>query len=34
MFRKFGTGSKEGISGGIPLQIGPLKTGTNYLQKR
>jgi hypothetical protein len=33
MFKKFGTGSKEQISGSIPLQTGPLKTGTNYPQK-
>ena len=33
MFTKLGTGSKEMISGIIPLLIGPLKTGTNYLQK-
>jgi hypothetical protein len=32
-FRKFGTGSKERISGSIPLQIGPVETGTIYLQK-
>jgi len=34
VFGKLGTGSKEWISGSIPLLIGPLKTGTNYLQKR
>ena len=34
MVGKLGTGSKERISGSIPLYIGPLKTGTNYLQKR
>jgi len=34
MFRKLGTGSKERISECIPLQIGPLKTGTNCLQTR
>jgi len=33
MFRKLGTGSKEQISGSIRMQKGPLKTGTNYLQK-
>jgi hypothetical protein len=34
MFGKLGIGSKEEISESIPLQIGPLKTRTNYLQKR
>jgi len=34
MIGKLGTGSKERISGNIPFQIGPLKAGTNYLQKR
>ena len=28
------TGSKERISVSIPLEIGPLKIGTNYRQKR
>jgi hypothetical protein len=32
-FGKLGTGSKERISGSIPFLTGPLKTGTNYLQK-
>jgi hypothetical protein len=31
MFGKLGTDSKEWIQGSIPLKIGPLKTGTNYL---
>jgi hypothetical protein len=34
MLGKLGTGIKERISGIIPLLIRPLKTGTNYLQKR
>ena len=34
MFGKLGTGSKERIYGSIPLWTGPLKTGTNCLQKR
>ena len=34
MFRKFRTVSKEWILGSIPLQRGPVKTGTNYVQKR
>jgi hypothetical protein len=33
MFGKLGTGRKERISTSIPLKIGPLKTGTNYLQQ-
>ena len=33
MFGKIGTFSKEGISENIPLEKGPLKTGTNCLQK-
>jgi hypothetical protein len=33
MFGKLGTGSKENITGSIPLYFGPLKTATNYLQK-
>jgi hypothetical protein len=34
MFGKLGTGIGDWIWGIIPLKIGPLKTGTNYLQKR
>jgi hypothetical protein len=34
MFGKLGTGSKERISGSIHLYTEPLKTGTNYMQKR
>jgi hypothetical protein len=34
MLGKLGTESKERASGIIRLQIGPLETGNNYLQKR
>jgi hypothetical protein len=34
MIEKLGPGNKEHISGNISLQIGPSKSGNNYLQRR